>query len=349
MNISEWNQSEDEKTEILDLAMKAFGKCEIANPNYFDWQYKQNPEGDTVIITVKDPDKNNIIIGVNAFLPMNFILNQKQVKCFLSCNSIVHPDYRKKGIFTQLISKIPEIFSTKQFSSIYGIPNLNSSKIFSKNQFLEVSKLPLLIKPLNLSSYFKPPLSKIIKPFDIFWKPKHSMESDIQILDKQFTSEFDDIIKKSLNRFPIFHFKNKEFLQWRYMNHPTRNYQVLTLRNNSKLIGYIISREMNIFSKKLGIIVDFVIDPNYEQRKIFQKLIKSTLINFWNNNVSIAIATSKIGTLENEILRKSGFMTAPSFLKQEQLPLIISTFNNNFKYFQNFDDWYFALGDYDVF
>ena len=122
------------------------------------------------------------------------------------------------------------------------------------------------------------------------------MESDIQILDKQFTSEFDDIIKKSLNRFPIFHFKNKEFLQWRYMNHPTRNYQVLTLRNNSKLIGYIISREMNIFSKKLGVIVDFVIDPNYEQRKIFQKLIKSTLINFWNREAPAMSAASVISS-----------------------------------------------------
>lgn len=349
MIISEWNKSEQEKNEILDLSMKAFGKCELTNPNYFDWQYRQNPKGDAVVVTIKDQDKDNAIIGVNAFLPMNFILNQKQVNCFLSCNSIIDPDYRGKGVFTQLVSKIPEIFSSKQFSIIYGIPNLNSTKIFSKNQFLEISKLPLLVKPLNLSSYFKLPLSKIMKPFDIFWKPKNVITSDIQLLDKSFTSEFDDLIKKSLNRLSIFNFRTKEFLQWRYMNHPTRNYQVLTLRNESKLIGYVITREMNIFSKKVGIIVDFLIDSNHEQKIVFQKLIKTVLNNFWNNNVSIVISTSKTGNLENEILRKTGFFTAPSFLKQEQLPLIISNFNKNFKDFSNFNNWFFTLGDYDVF
>jgi hypothetical protein len=349
MIISEWENSEEEKNEILDLSMKAFGKCELTNPDYFDWQYQQNPKGNSVIITVKDENKNNAIVGVNAFVPMEFILNKKQVNCYLSCNSIINPDYRGKGIFTQLISKIPEIFSTKDFSIIYGIPNKNSTKIFSKNQFLEISKLPLLIKPLNLSSYFKSPISKIIKPFDVFWKPKNLMTSDIQLLDKSFSVEFEDLIKKSLHRLPIFQFRTKEFLQWRYMNHPTRNYQILTLRNATKLVGYIITREMQIFSKKVGIIVDFLVDPNIEQQIIFQKLIKTALFNFWKNKISIVISTSKNGNLENEILTKSGFFKAPSFLKQEQLPLIISTFNNNFENFENFDDWFFTLGDYDVF
>ena len=116
MIISEWGKSEQEKSEILDLSMKAFGKCELTNPNYFDWQYRQNPKGDAVVVTVKDQDMDNAIIGVNAFLPMNFILNQKQVNCFLSCNSIIDPDYRGKGVFTQLVSKIPEIFSSGNIS-----------------------------------------------------------------------------------------------------------------------------------------------------------------------------------------------------------------------------------------
>ena len=349
MIISEWNKSKQEKQEIIDLSMKAFGKCELTNPNYFDWQYKQNPKGSAIIITVKDQDNHNAIVGVNAFIPMDFILNQKQINCYLSCNSIVDPDYRGKGIFTQLISKIPEIFASKQFSIIYGIPNLNSTKIFTKNQFLEISKLPLLIKPLNLSSYFKFPLSKILKPLDIFWKPKYSITPNIQSLDKLFTSEFDDLIEKSLYRLPIFHFRTKEFLQWRYMNHPTRNYQILTLRNESKLIAYVITRKMEIFSKKVGVIVDFLIDPNYKQKIIFQKLIKNVMNDFWKNKISIAIATSKTGELEKEILRKVGFFISPSFLKQEQLPLIISNFNQNVNDFNNFEKWFFTLGDYDVF
>jgi ribosomal protein S18 acetylase RimI-like enzyme len=349
MIISEWNHSDEEKIEILDLAMKTFGKCELTNSDYFDWQYLKNPAGEATIITVKDPDKNNTIVGANSFLPMDFIFNKNHLKCLLSCNSIIHPNYRNKGIFTQLVSKIPEIFFTKQFSFIYGIPNLNSTKIFKKNQFMEISKLPLLIKPLNLSTYFKSSFSKIIKPFDIFWKPKYSISSNIKLIENHFDVEFNNLIQKSFNRFSLFHFKNKEYLQWRYLDHPTRNYQVLTLSDNSKLIGYIVTREMNIFSKKLGVIVDLLVDPLYTNKMDFQLLIKKTLLDFWNNDVTMVLSTSKIGYLENEILHKSGFFTAPSFLKQEKLPLIISTFNDNSELVQNFDNWSFTLGDYDVF
>jgi len=349
MIISEWNQTEQEKIEILDLAMKAFGKCELTSSDYFNWQYLQNPNGKAIIITVKDPDNNNAIVGVNAFLPTTFIFHEKPLKCYLSCNSIIHPDYRNKGIFTQLVSKIPEIFSTKKSSFIYGIPNSNSTKIFSKNHFLEIAKVPLIVRPLNLSLYFKSPFSKIIKPFDFFWKPKSSSSFDIKLLVNPFNDEFEKLIKKSSNNSSLFHFKNKEFLQWRYMDHPTRNYEIFTLNHDSKLIGYVITRKMNIFSKKLGIIVDLVFDPEYEQKMLFQNFIKNILSNFWQNNISLVIASSKIGILESQILHNSRFFKAPSILKQEQLPLIILSLNSNNNQIQNFSNWLFSLGDYDVF
>jgi len=347
MIISEWNHSNQEKTEILDLAMKAFGECELSNPDYFDWQYLQNPDGKAIIILVKDP-VTKAIIGMNAFLPMTFIFNKQLLQCYLSCNSIIHPDYRNKGIFTELVSKIPEIFSKKQFSFIYGIPNSNSTKIFSKNKFSEIAKIPILIKPLQLSSYFPSPLSKIIKPFDFFWKPSFSFNNEIKLLENNIDDQFEDLIKKSSKNFSLFHFKSKEFLQWRYMNHPTRNYQIFTLNDNSKLIGYIITREMNIYSKKLGIIVDFSIDPDYAHTIDFQNFIKKILHNFWKNKVTLVISTSKIGNLENQILKNSRFFKAPSFLKQEKLPLIVLSLTNTGD-FKNFDKWSFVLGDYDVF
>ena len=349
MIISEWNQSSQEKNEILNLALKAFGECELTNPDYFDWQYQNNPNGEAVIITVKDPKKNNAIIGVNAFLPMTLINNQKEIQCYLSCNSIVDPNYRGKGIFTQLLSQIPEIFSKKDSSTIYGIPNKNSSFIFSKNHFLEISKLSLLVKPLNLSSYFGFPISQILKPFDFFWKPPSPLSSNIEIVKNEITDDFDELIKKTTDRLGVCHFRNSGFIKWRFLNHPTRQYSILTLKNNSKLIAYVITREMNVFSQNLGVIIDFLTDPSFNDETIFQQLINAALANFWKNGISLVISSSNCGTLENEILQKSGFKTAPSFFKQEQLPLIISTFSNDFENLNNFDEWYFTLGDYDVF
>ena len=135
------------------------------------------------------------------------------------------------------------------------------------------------------------------------------------------------------------------------MNHPTRHYQVFTLRANSNLIGYVITREMEIHKKRVGVIVDFLIDAEFKQKDAFLDLIYTALKSFWNNGISIAITTSKTGLIENEILCSSGFFTAPSILKQEQLSFIISVLDNNLisPQLKIFDNWFITLGDYDVF
>lgn len=352
MIISEWKETEQEKTEILNLAKKAYGKGELMDTNYFDWQYRKNPQGKAILITAKDENANHAIVGVNAFLPMDLMINQKLMPCLLSCNSIVDPDYRKRGIFTKIISQLPEIFVGKKIACIYGIPNSNSFKIFTKNQFLEIAKLQLLGRPIRLSNYFNQPLTTILKPFDFFWKIKKNINSDVESLNEKFGDEFDELIKKVSTTIPVIHFRNKEYLQWRYIEHPTRNYQVYVLRNNSGLIGYIITREMETNRKKIGVIVDFLVDNTQNQEKNFQKLLFTALKNFWENNIAVVIATSRPGLSENKILTNSGFFSIPTIIKHEQLYFIVSILEKKnliSTELKSFDNWFFSLGDYDVF
>jgi hypothetical protein len=43
VKISEWEDSETEKQEILDLTKKTYGDdAEISNFSYFNWQYRNN-------------------------------------------------------------------------------------------------------------------------------------------------------------------------------------------------------------------------------------------------------------------------------------------------------------------
>ena len=80
-------------------------------------------------------------------------------------------------------------------------------------------------------------------------------------------------------------------------------------------------------------------------------MIDKAISYFLDNDVSVAIATSRNGLLENDLLRKSGFFVLPSFLKPESLHFIVKTFDGDKKHAKlaKFDNWFFVFGDYDVF
>ncbi len=139
-------------------------------------------------------------------------------------------------------------------------------------------------------------------------------------------------------------------MEWRYNKHPSRKYEIYILKENEEIKGYIITRIANVNGKKIGIILDFVCDSKDKEGP--KNLVKKVLKRFWEENVSLSIATCGNDSQENKILHQVGFKTSPKFLKPEPLYFIIGgiDFNSeNFRKIKDFKNWFFTLGDYDVF
>ena len=350
MKISLWEDTEKEKQEILNLTKKTFGDVEITNSSYFDWQYRKNPNGKALVALARD-DSDNVIIGTNTIIPLELIVDGEKIVSSLACNVQVHPDYRKKRIFSKLLSSMPELALAKDIHSLFAIPNDNSFRAFVNEGSIEIAQLPLLIKPIKFSQYFSFPLKQILKPFDIFWKKRDILLSDIEQFHNDFDDSFEGLAKKTSKRISVMNSRKKEFLNWRYKKHPTREYQIFTLKDDDELVGYIITKIHHLEKKKIGVILDYMVDNSFKDKTKLKSLIDKVIFNFWENDVSVAIATSREGLLENELLRSCGFFLSPSFLKPESLHFIVQTFDDNLKHtkLKRFNNWFFVFGDYDVF
>ena len=225
MKISLWEDTEDEKIAILDLTQTVFGDSDITNSAYFDWQYRKNPYGKAIILLARE-ESNNMLIGTNSILPLNLIIDGEISHSSLACNVQVHPDYRKKNIFSNLLSSMPNFAIDFQINSLFAIPNDNSFKAFINEGSTEITRLPLLIKPIRLSEYFNSPLKQILKPFDIFWKNSKSF-SQIEELHGNFDNSFENLVEKTSKRVSVINNKTKKYLDWRYKNHPTQKFLLL--------------------------------------------------------------------------------------------------------------------------
>jgi len=351
MKITQWTNSAQENKGMLELIDTTYGDIEIKNPKYLNWQYDKNPQGKAVIVLCFDEEKKDFVIGQESIIPSELNLGKVCIKSSISLNSIVHPNYRRRGIFSKLVTALPDFALNEGIVSVYGVPNLNSHKVFLKEGWSEITKLPLLVRILTPSNYFNNGPKIFLKPFDYFYKIKIKEHLGIEQYTGNFI-EFDHLTSKLPKRIIVSQNRNHKYLQWRYKNHPTRKYNTYLIRKDSEIIGYIITRETKFKGKAIGVILDFVTNGERKNEKEFVNLIKFSLLELQNKGVPLAIATFQPSILEYKLLCKAGFFKVPEFMKPEPLPLIVKIFDTNnkeLKSIENYDNWFFTFGDYDVF
>lgn len=108
---------------IADLFRICFGQD--LDPKIWDWAYQKNPTGNPVIAIALDEEK---LVGHYAMIPTPFYRGNGHVGGYLSMTTMVHPNYRKLGLFVELASMA--YAQAKPGTFVYGFPNPNSTPGF---------------------------------------------------------------------------------------------------------------------------------------------------------------------------------------------------------------------------
>ena len=97
-------QEEDEE-QILRLRERVFGDLDPVRmkTSTWRWQFRYNPAGEAFCALAEDHGR---IIGQYAVIPTRFSVQGKETLFALSCDTMIHPDYRKQGIFTTLADEV---------------------------------------------------------------------------------------------------------------------------------------------------------------------------------------------------------------------------------------------------
>jgi GNAT superfamily N-acetyltransferase len=335
---------------ILSLRKVVFGEMEEdkLDPSYWKWQFMKGPDGKALIYVAEDEGR---VIGHFADVPRRFFAHGSVVLGTLSIDLMVHPDYRRKGIFSELGRLAIERVKRRDglFMMAYPIRK-ETIQGFKKIGWEVVTELPVIVCPIRfqgivrrylpfpLISHFLGGTARLFY-FILFWNKGRRRAEGIEIEEvKEFDDQFDSFWTKALSLYPILGVRDRSYLTWRYLQHPTRTYIIFRAKKNGEMKGYIILRKVDLLRFKSAVIVDLIASDSETLSALVMKGIDQSR----KEKVDLLGYMVPKGHPYHRILRQRGFLPSlKTFLlmvyPQSPKELLLSP-----------ERWYVNWGDTDV-
>jgi hypothetical protein len=69
---------------------------------------------------------------------------------------------------------------------------------------------------------------------------------------------FDHFWQKASGLYPLMGIRNRDYLNWRYLQHPTRSYVIYRAKKSGEMRGYIVLRKVDLLKFNSAVIVDLL-------------------------------------------------------------------------------------------
>jgi hypothetical protein len=337
-----------------ESSLEMYKKCfdENGSPKKTEnikWQFLQNTEANSFVEIAFDENKDKVA-AIYAMSCVRFIIDGNTSVGTQSLDTITDIDYRGLGLFITLAKSACEKANTSNVSLVYGFPNGNSIKGFKKWLDWQIlDPVPFLLKPLR-SHYF----SKKIKALRFLPNINLSflnfqMDKNYRIKeDPIFPDEVNNIWRQFSKEIKVGVERNKEYLDWRYIQKPNENYKIVhCYSKENKYLGFIIYTVKDKHNGKIGYIMELLYDL---QDPKAGKMLLNYAINYIKKEKADCILSWCLEHSPNYgIFKKSFFINLPEKYRPIELHFGVRVFQEKLKSIVNKrENWYLSYSDSDT-
>jgi len=322
--------SRADERETLDLFRASFGK-QITR-EYWRW-LEENPAGGIIRTVMEDAGS---IAGYYSVMPLRLKAADCEMLSALSVGTMTHPDYRGKGVFTNLARETYAITRQKGIEFICGFPNDNSYPGFIKNLgWFDICQMPLLELEMAGSK-------------GIAQARKGLCVSHV----REYQKEIGSIHAAPSTSFSIMNYRSCEHLNWRYRElcmwegQPERKYEKYVVRDaDGGIVGYMALKLYNGKDEKKAHIVDILTLPG--RSDAFECLAAEAYEYALENNAdSISCWMLEHTDYYSQLL---GMGYKDSQEKRQIFAGCLNSQRSKKEFIADKDKWFITMGDSDVF
>jgi hypothetical protein len=300
----------DDDNRLLELLNLSFNRS--FSPEWFKWFNYFSPTGLNRTAIAEETETGKMA-GSYSLLPINLRLNGKIIKASLCTMVNTLTEYQGQGLFTKLGRYA--LGREVEFGSMIslGMPNKNAYRGHMKVGWDVMCHLPFLVKHN----------CKI---------QKHNCREI-----ERFDSRLDKFNEKISNNYAFIVLKDSNFMNWRLVDRPDKQYTKFIYEEGQSLKGYIVLKHFD----DQGYHKVHILDVQAESIDILNELTKAAE-SFAHNSNELNMWTNPHNPYHHEFIKNG-------FYERESTDLLIIHFNNGKREPIQDGAWWFCLADNDVY
>jgi GNAT superfamily N-acetyltransferase len=307
-----------------------------------DWLYRRNAYGEGIIFGAYDAQGH--LVGVRPTIAWRFSWGGRERQAYQFTDALVAPEHRGKGIFSRLVKDMCALAAERDFI-LWSFPNSNSLPIYLKMGMLErVAGCQVLVKVLAWRKYIQYKLGRRAGPASspVVDPGPRITAGDLSLVPiGRFQSDFEDVHAELGSMLASFTLRGRDYLNWRYFEHPEQRYQVALIQLGGQTQGYVVVRILH------GIVhvIDVFARPTAGAVKGLPHLL--TMWARQKDAIALYFAAST-GNVFARAFRRAGFL-----LRRKSGYVVLDTRSasqlaRTFRRPLESGDFYFTIGDSDT-
>lgn len=272
-----------DRAAILPLLSGAIDDFAVDPEAHWRWKFEQNPHGPASIWVADDDGR---LAGCYVWNPVRLRFRDRSFAGAQAVDAVVDPAYRGRGVFTDLVRAALADEDGETFAAVYAFPVEAAYRGQVKLGFRLCWTVTPVYRPLLPGSR-----RRSFEGLEV---------SGVSRIDERF-----DLFAGRSDEAAIHVERDAAYLQWRYLDHPVRSYEVLACSRGEELCGYCVFRVDRSRRPGRALLVDFRVAPG--DAAAASALVQKALRAMFERGGGVAVSWLPREGTERAALERHGF------------------------------------------
>ena len=305
------------KSDVVNfLRLKWINLSETDVKNRFECRFEMNPYSKPVIFLAYFKD---MLVGFRGFVVQHFEVYNELLTVFSPVDAIVHPEFRRLGIFNKLNKAFIAYLNESVDTSKTIVLNLSSNR-YSTPGYL---KLGWHVTDWKLKFNFRLSVQNLLRLLLVF-KPENKINSrnisylnyKIEITNQQKRNEMTNLsADKEKDKEIISKLRDRAYFHWRYGLKAERHHYVYCYKDDN-LMAYLIIKKISR--------IHYSVEEYYCLDSVLLKILIKTAVRELHVPVIRLLSINKQGEI---LSRALGFLAEPKLmlklLRIKRMPCLV--------------------------
>lgn len=338
---------------LRDVLVATYGEAAPSQATY-DWWAFGCPTAESGFMVA---ESEGTIAGVQPMEMFAFTDGERTSKGGVLTGVAVHPDFRRRGIFSALISACEEEAWRRGCDFVTTMPNERSRPGFLKLDYCDLGRRRFLARAVDGAGLGKM-LAGRMAPLG--WCAGKALEASQRLFKtgprgnnaevrevRSFDDAVDEVDQAHRRLFPGVRIRrDAAWWRWRYEQSPSRNYRILEARAGNQLMGIAVT----VSEERHGTAITYVMDIAMRDTGSAAALLRAVCASA--QEAGAQVVASVVSSREMlTLFRKNGFFAAPLWMPIKRFYSVVR-FNPARErelptQWRRIEGWNQTLGDWD--